>query len=97
MKGKHLAAFSKSEADKWGLSVSMLKNICLEKTAQKAQAFVEAKQTARPDKRGRMRYWKKFMPKAEGRRLGQLDERGKMKCNQCEFPHMWERLGSGIS
>ena len=53
MKGKHLAVFWKSEADKRGLIVKMLKNICSEKAAQKAQAFVEAKQKERPDKRGK--------------------------------------------
>ena len=92
LKGKHLATFWKSEADKWGLTVQMLKNICSEKTAQKAQAFVEAKQTARPEKRGKSSFCKKFESKAQGRRVGQIDERGKMKTSQREFPHLWERL-----
>ena len=35
-----------------GLTVKMLKNICSEKAAQKAQAFAEAKQTATTYKRG---------------------------------------------
>ena len=64
MKGKHLATFWKSEADKWGLTVKMLKNICSEKTAQKAQAIVGAKQTARLEKRGKSSSWKKFESKA---------------------------------
>ena len=82
----------KSEADKWGLTVKMLKNICSEKTAQKAQAFVEATQTARPDKRGQSSVWKKLESKSQGRRAGQIDERGKMKLKPREFPHLWERL-----
>ena len=75
-----------------GLTVKMLKNICSEKTAQKAQAFVEAKQTARPEKRGKSSFWKKFESKAQGRRVGQVDEGGKMKTKTREFPHVWERL-----
>ena len=89
LKGTHLATFWKLDADKLGLTVLMLKNICSETTAQKAQAFVEAKQTARPDQRGRGRYWKKFAPRAEGSRLGQFDERGKMKTRQRELFHLW--------
>ena len=69
---KRLATFCESEADKWGITVEMLKNICSEKTAQKSQTFVEAKRKARPDKRGKGSYWKKFEGKAEGRRVGQV-------------------------
>ena len=65
-----------------------LKNICSEKTAQKAQAFFGAKQTARPEKRGKSSFWKKFESKAQGKLVGHITERGRMKTNQREFPHL---------
>ena len=91
-KSKPSATFWKSEADKWGLTVQMLKNICSEKAAQKAQALVEAQRKERPGNRGKGRCWKKFVRRAEGRRVGQFDERGKMKTKTRDFPHLWERL-----
>ena len=70
----------------------MLKNICSEKTVQKSQTFVGAKRKARPDKRGKRSSWKKHESQAQGRRVGQVDERGKMNTNSREFRHLWERL-----
>ena len=35
---------------------------------------MEAKQKERPDNRGKRRFWKKFEGKAEGKRVGQLDD-----------------------
>ena len=50
------------------------------------------KRKARPDKRGQRSFWKKFEVKAQGRRVGQINERGKMKTKRRDFPHLWERL-----
>ena len=53
---------------------------------------MDVKRKERPDKRGKSSVRKKFENKAQGRRVGQLDERGNMKDRQCELPHVWQRV-----
>ena len=66
--------------------------ICSEKIGQKSQTFVEAKREKRPDKRGKRSFLKKFESKSQGRRVGQVGERGKLKTKGRELPRLWERL-----
>ena len=70
----------------------MLKKICSEKEAQRLHTFLEARRKAMPNKGGKRNFWKRMESTAQGRRVGQVNERGKMKTCSREFPHLWERL-----